>query len=264
MSNTRFLVTAALIGLSWSTLNAHPLRILPLGDSITRGSYTARYSSGPYIGEAIGIANPQGGGWRKLLQDQLRENGVEFDFLGELNYHSFGSNGLIDEGFDPHHHGLAGFGNKDIIAGGLVPTPRDVLNKLGVKNIRASNIIEVLKNSKPEIVLLMSGSNGFDSAARDKLIELIHAHSEAHLFVASITPQIPPRIGWEKVDEYNASLPNIVAKQQARGHKVTLVNMSKALNEQDLLPDGVHPNAAGMGEMSETWYTALQTAGFLK
>ena len=263
-SNTRFLVTAALVGLSCSLLNADPLRILPLGDSITRGSYIARYSSGAYTGEAIGLPNPQGGGWRKYLQDQFRENGIEFDFLGELNYHSFGRAGVIDEHFDPDHQGLAGFGNKNIISGGLVPTTRDVLEKLGLKNIAVSDIVTVLQKNKPEVILLMSGSNGFEATARNELIEIIQANTDAHLFVASIIPQCPPRLGWEKVDEYNASLPNIVAKQKARGHKVTLVKMNEALSEDDLLPDGVHPNAEGMRKMAKTWYTALKTAGFLK
>lgn len=41
---------------------AKPLRILPLGDSITRGSYLAQHADGPYRGKAIGRANPKGGG----------------------------------------------------------------------------------------------------------------------------------------------------------------------------------------------------------
>jgi hypothetical protein len=39
-----------------------PLRILPLGDSITRGSYLALEN-----GEPVGMPHPDGGGWRKGL-----------------------------------------------------------------------------------------------------------------------------------------------------------------------------------------------------
>ena len=52
------------------------LRIMPLGDSITRGSYLALYDTGPFSGQPIGLPNPAGGGWRKPLQDKLRAAGV--------------------------------------------------------------------------------------------------------------------------------------------------------------------------------------------
>lgn len=48
-----------------------PLRIMPVGDSITRGTYLG--------GNAL--ANPLGGGWRKPLQDGLRAAGVTFEFV---------------------------------------------------------------------------------------------------------------------------------------------------------------------------------------
>ena len=51
-------------------------------------------------------------------------------------------------------------------------------------------------------------------------IRTIGDNSTAHLFVATILPQQAPRAGWEKVDIYNASLPAMVAAQQAAGkHK---------------------------------------------
>ena len=102
---------------------ARPLRILPLGDSITRGSYLRLYEDGAYRGKAIGLPHSDGGGYRKPLQDQLRAAGVEFDFVGELNYGAHGKDGVVDSRFDPDHHGLAGFGNAGILSGGTVPTP---------------------------------------------------------------------------------------------------------------------------------------------
>ena len=50
--------------------SAKPLRILPLGDSITRGSYLAQKD-----GKATGLPYPLSGGWRKALQDKRRAAG---------------------------------------------------------------------------------------------------------------------------------------------------------------------------------------------
>jgi lysophospholipase L1-like esterase len=229
-----------------------PLRILPLGDSITRGSYLAKKD-----GKSTGLPHPMGGGWRKVLQDKLRGAGVAYDFVGELQYAAYGEDGKIDPGFDPHHHGLAGFGNTGILKGGKVPTLADVLASLGVPHIEVPGIVDVLHKHHPDMILMMTGANGFDAAARDRLIQTIGETSDAHLFVATILPQKAPRAGWEKVDAYNASLPAIVAAQKAAGKRITLVDMHAAITTDDLLPDGVHPGQEGMEKMAAAWFSAL-------
>ena len=238
--------------------HARPLRILPLGDSITRGSYIAKVD-----GKSTGLPHPDGGGWRKVLQDKLRAAGIAYDFVGELNYAAFGHDGIVDPQFDPDHHGLAGFSNAGILKGGVVPTLPDALEKLGVKQVTVPGIVDVLKKHQPDIILLMSGANGFDAPARDRLIRTIGESSGAHLFVATILPQKAPRSGWEKVDAYNASLPAIVTTQKAAGKRITLMDMHAAITADDLLPDGVHPNQKGMDKMASTWFAAL-TAGTAK
>ena len=232
--------------------SAKPLRILPLGDSITRGSYLPRKDA-----TAAGLPYPLGGGWRKPLQDKLLAAGIAFDFVGELRYAAFGKDGVVDPNFDPDHHGLAGFGNRSILHGGKVPTPAGVLAALGVKEVTVPGIKDVLKKHRPDVILLMSGANGFDAPARDHLIRTIGETSTAHLFVATILQQKAPRAGWDKVDAYNASLPLIVAEQKASGKRITLVDMHTAVTTDDILPDGVHPSQSGMDKMAATWFAAL-------
>ena len=233
------------------------LRIMPLGDSITRGSYLALYDRGPLVGQPIGLPNPAGGGWRKPLQDKLRAAGVGFEFVGDLDYGAYGRDGVVDPAFSPRHHGLAGFGNQGILDGGVVPTPKDVLTAAGVTEIWVPDIVTVLAKHRPDVILLMAGTNGFDAAARERLIRTILAHFCGRLLVATIPPQCPPREGFEQVAAYNAALPSLVAALQAAGHPVTLVDMYAALTTDDLLPDGVHPNAEGMRKISEVWWQAL-------
>lgn len=246
-----------------SVASSAELRIMPLGDSITRGTYLARYETGPRQTQAIGLPNPQGGGWRKLLQDRLRAHGVAFDFVGELSYHAYGSDGIPDPAFDPEHHGLAGFGNRQIMMGGKVPTLPDVLEHLGVEEMVVPDLATVLQRHRPDVILLLSGANGFDAPARDDLIRLIGANSSAHVFVATLIPQRPPRAGWEKVASYNLSLPSIVSAQRAAGHRITLVDLHAMAWADHLQPDGVHLNKTGEAQVADAWFAALQAAGYV-
>ena len=232
------------------------LRILPLGDSLTRGSYLKRYADG----KPMGSPNPDGGGYRKPLQDQLRAAGIAVDFVGELNYDAYGHNGHVDPAFDPDHQGMAEFSNVKIIEGGVVPTPQDVLTSLGTNKIVAHGVIEVIGKFQPDIILLVSGPNGFDAPARNKLIALIGEHSAAHLFVGTIPPQKPPRAGFENVAAYNQSLVSFAKARQKAGQPITLVDLNSAVSADEVLFDGAHPNAVGLQKIAAAWFQAIKAS----
>lgn len=250
----------AVPGLAPKPKSSGVLRILPLGDSITRGSYLLKYQDGPNAGQPMGIASPEGGGYRKPLQDKLRKAGIAFDFVGDLDYYAYGAGDRADPDFDPDHQGLAGFSNKRIIDGGVVPTPKDVLASLKQTCVVVQGIKEVLARHQPDIILLMSGANGFDEGAREALITAIVENSQAQLYVASITPQAPPRSGWESVAAYNRSLRGQLEAHRAAGQRVTMVDVHAALSTADLLSDGVHPDKDGMEKIAEVWFRALTTS----
>lgn len=235
-----------------------PLRIMPVGDSITRGTYIATKN-----GKPIGLPSPDGGGWRKPLQDKLRAAGLAFDFVGAIDFMAYGTDGVCDPQFDPDHHGLAGFGNRGIRQGGVVPTPQDVLDSRGVKEIRAPDIVAAMKQCRPDVVLLMSGANGFDAQERDLLIQTILDNLSGQLLVATIPPQRAPRRGFERVGDYNASLPATVARFEAAGRKIRMVDMAAALTADDLTPDGVHPNQQGTIKIAEAWLQGMKDAGLV-
>lgn len=229
------------------------LKIMPVGDSNTRGTYFTNNM----------LPSPDCGGWRKLLQDKLRAAGVAFDFVGELNYGAYGQDGKVDPAFDPDHHGLAGFSNRDILEGGGVPTDPAVLAALGVTKINVPDIVTVLRKHQPNVILLMSGSNGFDEAARNKLILTILANFNGHLFVATIPPQRPPREGAGNVEAYNKSLPDFMRGLQATGHKIHLVDIFAVLTPDDLHTDGVHLGRTAMEKVAAAWYAALVMNGLV-
>ena len=224
------------------------LRIMPVGDSITRGTYMSGNR----------MAGPLGGGWRKFLQDQLRESGVKFEFVGELDYWAYGKDGVVDPLFSPRHHGLAGFSNTAILKGGVVPTPKDVLKVKGVKEIQVPGIVESMKRNKPDVILLMSGANGFNAKERDRLVKTVCANFKGKLFVANITPQKESRNGWKHVPKYNASLPPLVKTLKTKGHDIHFVDMYSALTGDDLTKDGVHPNTEGLKKIAGCWFDAMQ------
>ncbi|MEI6108231.1 MAG: C1 family peptidase, partial [Opitutae bacterium] len=93
----------------------------------------------------------------------------------------------------------------------------------GLAEIRVPDIVTVLAKHRPDVVLLMSGANGFDAAARERLIRTLLAHFRGRLLVSTIPPQCPPRTGFEQVAAYNAVLPPLVTALQVDGHAVTLV-----------------------------------------
>ena len=245
-----------------------PLRLMPLGDSITRGSYLVKYEGGRFAGTGVGLPHPAMGGWRRGLQARLRAAGVAFTCVGELDYGAYGTfggddhpeAGVVDPAFCPWHHGCAGFSNRALRLGGVVPTPQDVLTAKGVTEIRVPDIATVLARHQPDVILLMAGTNGFDAGERELLVREILAHSRARLLVATIPPQRLPREGCERVAAYNAALAPLVAALRAAGHPVGLVDLHAAVRPADLLADGVHPSAAGMECMAAAWFAALSAA----
>ena len=138
-----------------------------------------------------------------------------------------------------------------------VPTPKDVLDAAGLTQLAVPGIVTVLKEQKPDLVLLMCGSNGFNAPETQRLIESILGVLSGQLLVATIPPQRPPREGWQQVNAYNAALTAIVAEQVRKGGKLRLVDMHTAVSPENLLEDGVHPNRQGMEKMAEVWLKAI-------
>jgi lysophospholipase L1-like esterase len=58
----------------------------------------------------MGLPNPQGGGYRKPLQDMLRAAAIRYEFVGQLTFGAYGKDGVVDPDFSPNHQGLPGFG----------------------------------------------------------------------------------------------------------------------------------------------------------
>ncbi|GAA3232741.1 AbfB domain-containing protein [Dactylosporangium siamense] len=188
-------------------------RIMPLGDSITDGFNVP-------------------GGYRINLWQSLAGSGQQVDFVGGQ------FNGPGDLG-DHDHEGHPGWRIDEIaanVSGWVAGTaPRTVLLHIGTNDI--------IQNFD------LAGAPGRLSGLIDRITA---AAPGADVFVASITPLADP--GREvHVNEYNATIPGIVA---GKGSRVHFVDMHAALSVADLA-DGVHPNRGGYDRMAAVWAAAL-------
>lgn len=264
-----FAVILALLAIgpaAWGADNV--LKIMPLGDSNTRGTYPR--GAGP------NSAEEGAGGYRYPLQQMLTAGGYQFDFVGSQTSNAVGESGLstwpssqwiYDPTFDRDHHGCAGFSNNMLITGGTVPTlVGDPINA-------APPLVDCLTMYQPDIVLLMSGTN-FSWATKsvaenltslDAVIRTITANSpNTWVLVSTIYDRWDTDAARLGTDAYNAGIPDLVLAAQERGERVAFVDAGAALSRDDFLRadgtmgDGIHPRAVNSGKPAAVWYEAIQ------
>lgn len=235
------------------------LRLVALGDSITRGSGSGY------------------GNFRRPLQALLTQGGYTYQFVGTSNELSFNYHGTdLEQNFTPYqpqHEGYGGFRIEQISAD--KPAKDD-------GGVTYPGFAAAMAADKPDVVLLMLGTNdinqsfdpggpgygggtGFAADAAQRLDSLVgrlfQTNPKLTLVLATITPLADPAKE-AQVKAYNVYIPQIVAAHKKLGQNVLLADMSAALTAADLSPDGIHPGTPGYDKMARAWYTALtgQTA----
>jgi len=124
---------------------------------------------------------------------------------------------------------------------------------------------------KPNIVLLMIGTNDIDSDVPDipprlgRLMDsMLNADSSLLLIVAQIVPQqkASPDTRNMQIQTYNAAIAGLVKARADAGKHVTMVDMYGALTANANystvdFANKLHPNDAGYQVMGDTWYAAI-------
>jgi len=233
------------------------LRITPLGNSITTGSY------------------------RYYLADILSDKGIAVDYFGTV------TDKYADPGYDPHHEGHPGW----VIQGsGFENVPCDPAwypktddnawrwdrsDKGLAEHYRTWNSAYP---SQPDIILLLIGTNDLwhipDSLPGmperySRLIDSVTTVSpNAHIIVSSITPMSVCYSGdncytgclIDLVDAFNPHIPDTVEAWARRGRKVHFVDLNAIPGLYDIIEsgDGVHPNDEGQQLMAEVWHKGIQ------
>jgi lysophospholipase L1-like esterase len=201
-------------------------RIMPLGDSITRGWYGSVYDWG----------------YRKPLYDLLTSNDYSFDFVGRK----------LDGNFqDPNHEGRDGW-HADELLNGRASAPGE------------GKLADWLITDQPDVILLHIGTNdiryGDQNASEvSSILDVIDAYevnNNKHITVvlALIINQAPPI---SATTVFNNSVNAMALGRIANGDDIIIVNMETALNYSIDMADTFHPNDYGYAKMAQVWYDAL-------
>jgi GDSL-like Lipase/Acylhydrolase family len=207
--------------MAWGeTLN--PIRIMPLGNSITYGS------------SSTGVV-----GYRRSLYQLLLDACYNVDFVGSQ------TDGFPTD-FDRNHEGHSGWRAdqiRDNITGWLNSTPADiVLLHIGTNDI--------------------SQGQGSSNPANEigQILDLIAAWEEVNNDVWVVLARIINRNdSWSSTTTaLNSRIQDLADTRITAGDKIVVVDMESALNYPADLSDAVHPNDTGYGKMAAVWFSVLE------
>ncbi|KAL3429083.1 hypothetical protein BDV09DRAFT_180952 [Aspergillus tetrazonus] len=208
------------------------LRLLPLGDSITKGS-----------------GSSDDNGYRRRLHDLLLndadtggdnddDRASKVDFIGTFR------NGNFE---DRDHQGLSGKRISDIAA--------------------ASD--RVVK-ARPNVILVHVGTNDLDKpvdpveTAPDRLRALLDGLREACPDAAILVSEVMLNTHTDvqaKINVFNQALNGIVTEKQNAGEHIAVVPMGNLLTSEDLAAnDYKHPGNQGYKKMADAWFNAIDEA----
>jgi len=220
-----FIILFALVAVTALSLPP-PLRVMPLGDSITYGA------------NSDGI----GGGYRYPLYVALTNAGYNIDYVGTQT--TIPHAGL---GAEVNHEGHSGWKISDPSVG------------------LYENILGWFASvADPDVILLHIGTNDSGtlstfSNAVDRLDALITrmavAKPNAHIIVTSVMKRSEPNYTYI-TNLFNPFVPGKVGAQAALGRRVTFLDMHAKLELSDMY-DNLHPNNAGYGKMAAAFFPAV-------
>ncbi len=220
--------------------DTHPVRILPLGDSITQADASQL-------------------GYRYFLWKRLLDAGMAFDFIGSMTAPMGEGQPSWPEykghSFDYDHEGHAGWTADDLLHGCSWDLDKGALP-------------EWLKQYTPDIVLLHIGTNDvfhaipIEKSIRDieSIIRLLQA---ANPKVAVYLAKIIPLCGqWAEefnpgIIELNAHMDEIAKAMRTTDSQVIIVDQYTDFDAAQDTYDDVHPNASGEAKMARRWADAL-------
>jgi lysophospholipase L1-like esterase len=196
------------------------LRILPLGDSITRGT------------GSLGA-----GGYRGPLHELFDDAGLPIDFVGSLQ------EGSIP---DPDHQGVSARSADELdpLVTGIINAqdPEAVLLLIGTNDVR----------NEPNPAATLPGEIV-------GIVNKIHAvDASVYVLVAKLPALAPGEVSPSVLAATNAAIAEAIDALEAQGRAVSLVDTG-AVGQSDL-GDGVHPNPTGYGKLAGIWFEAILDA----
>jgi lysophospholipase L1-like esterase len=215
-----------------------PVRILPLGDSITQGDGVHK-------------------SYRYNLWIKLVDSGIQFDFVGSVASNWRGNPTWPDykeHSFDRDHEGHWGWRSDQILDGFY-----------GSKDGKLS---EWLKDYTPDIVLMHLGTNDMlerqsvSSTIEDfrQIITQIRAHNpRVTVLLATLIPTGDANVN-RNIDDLNDRIEDLGRDMNTKASRIILVDQAKGFSPDTDTNDGLHPNELGEEKMAQRWIEGLETA----
>lgn len=219
-----------------------PIRIMPLGNSITKGTGTCAQPD-TYL-NCIG--------YRQDLWEALLANGYSIDFVG-----SQGAAFQYQYTYDNDHEGHGGktadwirdrvFGPSDYF---LQDNPADIiLLHIGTNDFSGSPPLSDPNDVVAEVNQILDKIDNYETS---------QGH-EVFVILARIINRIDPLYdAEERTSQYNLGLQSLAETRIAGGDNILIVDMESAINYPDDLSDNLHPNEGGYTKLANVWFTALE------
>ena len=198
-----------------------PLRIMPLGNSITQGTV---------------------GSYRRLLWLALKKEGMNVDFVGSVNRTY--SNATQTPDFDTDHEGHWGWLADEVLAKidgwAASAKPDIVLLHLGTNDIGSGQDVGETVEEVAQIIERLRKRN-----------------SGVHVLLAAIIP-LAYDGATEPIRRFNANLAVLAQKLNSTTSRVLLVDQFEGFDAERDTYDGVHPNETGNQKMAAKWFAGLK------
>ncbi|MFJ5730490.1 GDSL-type esterase/lipase family protein [Streptomyces paradoxus] len=200
---------------------ADPVRVMPLGDSIT--------------------GSP--GCWRAVLWNRLVAGGYkDIDFVGTLPPPGCGQ---AHDGDNEGHGGelVTNVADQNLLPGRLASTRPDIV-------VMHFGTNDVWSSIAPDRIL----------AAYTKLVAQMRASNpDMRILVAQLIPMNPSSCPGcaQRVVDFNARIPGWARAAGTDRSPVTVVDQWTGFSTAADTYDGVHPNASGDGKIAARWFPAL-------
>ncbi len=209
-----------------------PVRVMPLGDSITQGN-TAHAS------------------YRRPLWHRLADKGYRVDFVGSLREHH-GAGRPLETDFDRDHEGHWGWRADQFLeqaeAWARAARPDIVLVHLGTNDAyqgqdaestldELGRLVAALRSANPELTVVLSQLIPVDEQA-------MKARGKAGVN--------------ERINAINRGIPALAKSLATAKSPVIAVDARRGFDPSLDTHDGVHPNHQGESKIAQVWFEALE------
>lgn len=218
------------VGFSPCPQDGSECRIMPLGDSLT-----------------VGVGTDPWTGYRLELFRLAVQSGAQITFVG--------SGDVIAD---------------DISVDGI-PFPKAHEGYRGIRISRIQDdVVGWVSDADPHIVLLIAGTNDVNTnddlgQAPNRLGALIDQITDTAPEALVVVSTIPPANDdslTQRITDFNAAIPDVVAQRSDDGQHVAFVDIHAAIALEDdyiarLMFDRLHPNGDGYEIIANVWYEAI-------